>query len=738
MLKLIRNEKGIAHFFVLFVLLIGIVVGLILLKNPKIFSPKAANNPIVFKSSTGQPLPVDPGKSYPYTTSPTIKIELTSTLGVPVYAIPKPSTTPVPPVAKKPACEVYGDLNLDGRVDANDVQIMQDIVSGKIKIQNSATTGDTQYMGVVGEVDGDNTLDVADTKMIQQYIAGQIATFSVCQNAKISPCNGIGDVTGDGKITPMDANEVLRIVTGYPNSLYTGKPYTAQQKKAADVDGDGKIDSLDSLRILRYIAGADSTFKVCTSPSPAPIVTPVPSAIGIGRTNPIGIGTTARVLGIGTSVINTLPQIGGTVSYKIAESPTALDTAISNPYTQDPMVIDSYTFKDQTPGVKFIWVEFKDVAGKIDRQNARIELKANTPSPTPSPVPVVSSTRVFVTSTTYNGNLGGLSGADAKCQTAASNANLGGTWKAWLSDNTASANSRLNHPTLPYKLLNGTVIANNWTGLTGSALVHGIDIDESSRAVSSDSGVWTNTGSDGNLAPWPYMSTPTYCRNWTSSANASSDQSGIGLTGRANYNWTNINIPQTCDKTYRLYCFEQAGATSTPTPTPSPRPTPTSSPRPSPTPAPTPSPTPRSTPTPSPITGNGPYRITLSNTNTDRTCSKNDSTCKYSTTMTGINKTSFIIYGPIFYKTDPSNLIFGYNYQENNPFNPGQLVFNGVLNLNIPAANGVYAATLYADGRRCNTQVSPPNCIAYGASSITFTVTISSSTVRFQVLNKSL
>src|SRR5262249_42934796 len=41
--------------------------------------------------------------------------------------------------------------------------------------------------------------------------------------------------------------------------------------------------------------------------------------------------------------------------------------------------------------------------------------------------------RVFVTSTTHDGNLGGLDGADAICASLAANAGLSGTYKAWLS-----------------------------------------------------------------------------------------------------------------------------------------------------------------------------------------------------------------------------------------------------------------------------------------------------------------
>src|SRR3989344_4313337 len=82
--------------------------------------------------------------------------------------------------------------------------------------------------------------------------------------------------------------------------------------------------------------------------------------------------------------------------------------------------------------------------------------------------PSLPHTKVFVTSTLYSGNLGGLAGADARCQERANVANLGGTWKAWLSDTTTSAASRLEHSPNPYTLVNGRIIADNWEGLTGT------------------------------------------------------------------------------------------------------------------------------------------------------------------------------------------------------------------------------------------------------------------------------
>src|SRR5205823_203503 len=74
---------------------------------------------------------------------------------------------------------------------------------------------------------------------------------------------------------------------------------------------------------------------------------------------------------------------------------------------------------------------------------------------------------VFVTSTSYDGNLGGLTGGDAKCQARAVAAGLAGTYKAWLCSGSTSAASRLSHlSTGDYVRLDGAVLANGWAGLT--------------------------------------------------------------------------------------------------------------------------------------------------------------------------------------------------------------------------------------------------------------------------------
>src|SRR5690606_22090089 len=123
--------------------------------------------------------------------------------------------------------------------------------------------------------------------------------------------------------------------------------------------------------------------------------------------------------------------------------------------------------------------------------------------------------RVFVTSATYTGNLGGLAGADAKCQELADAANLGGTYRAWLSVSGTPANSRLTHSTLPYGLVDGTLIANDWDHLVSNAmdLAAPITMTETGETKTTDpfSCAWTGSY-DGGFAFGQD------CNKWTSEA----------------------------------------------------------------------------------------------------------------------------------------------------------------------------------------------------------------------------
>jgi len=158
--------------------------------------------------------------------------------------------------------------------------------------------------------------------------------------------------------------------------------------------------------------------------------------------------------------------------------------------------------------------------------------------------------RVFVTEQTWQGDLGGLEGADIKCMNASVKAGLNGEWKAWLSDSAQSALERLIHSSDPYILLDGTIVADNWDDLVDGTLDHPIDLTENLENVKSTETiyVWTGTVVSGE----PYILN---CDNWTSnSPNLPHGLRGNSLSVVAS--WTHQSHPR-CSPNNHLYCFEQ-------------------------------------------------------------------------------------------------------------------------------------------------------------------------------------
>lgn len=155
---------------------------------------------------------------------------------------------------------------------------------------------------------------------------------------------------------------------------------------------------------------------------------------------------------------------------------------------------------------------------------------------------------IFVTSSVYNGSLGGLSGADAICQDAADNASVAGTYLAWLSDSTTAVEDTFIQSGHPYILVDGTVVAWNWDDLAG--LNHGINMDENGSSLS-DQRVWTGTLASGASYT---TNSDELCNNWTSSSGVYS-----GPAGRNQYltsEWS-VDGLSVCSSTFRLYCFQQ-------------------------------------------------------------------------------------------------------------------------------------------------------------------------------------
>lgn len=150
---------------------------------------------------------------------------------------------------------------------------------------------------------------------------------------------------------------------------------------------------------------------------------------------------------------------------------------------------------------------------------------------------------IFVTNTVYSGPLGRLAGADAKCMFAVtySDLDLPGNWKAIISDESTSANSRT--PNGPYYRVDGVLIANTKAELFSGSLSNPVNLNEHGTTPAGTTLSWTGSFGDGAI-----MSGHT-CNDW-------GFVDAIGMTGlwtSTGTNWME-EIPFDCSHSKHLYC----------------------------------------------------------------------------------------------------------------------------------------------------------------------------------------
>jgi hypothetical protein len=168
--------------------------------------------------------------------------------------------------------------------------------------------------------------------------------------------------------------------------------------------------------------------------------------------------------------------------------------------------------------------------------------------------PQTGTKTVFVTADGFAGDFGGFEAADAICQMEADAAGLSGEYKAWLSTTTEGPNTRFVHATVPYVLVDGTQVADNWTDLTDGTLHFPIGLTASGGTPVED-WVWTNTHTDGTPANAGGADPDSdSCREWTSAAPWHSAVGG--WSPAILMNWT-YSAGLVCSQEYRLYCFQQ-------------------------------------------------------------------------------------------------------------------------------------------------------------------------------------
>jgi len=166
-----------------------------------------------------------------------------------------------------------------------------------------------------------------------------------------------------------------------------------------------------------------------------------------------------------------------------------------------------------------------------------------------APPPSDKVITVFLTNKTYFA-IDELAGGDATCQEEASWADLPGTWTAWLSTSTVNAIDRI--PDGEYRLVDGTLIANDKADLTDGRLKNPITLTQYGGPGPGDL-VRTGTKSDGTVL----MNNT--CQDWTTTS-SSGGRFTVGSPAETSENWTDVTSGGTsqgpvCGSYAGLYCF---------------------------------------------------------------------------------------------------------------------------------------------------------------------------------------
>ncbi|MBA3454067.1 MAG: hypothetical protein H0T42_13315 [Deltaproteobacteria bacterium] len=162
----------------------------------------------------------------------------------------------------------------------------------------------------------------------------------------------------------------------------------------------------------------------------------------------------------------------------------------------------------------------------------------------------VPPNRVFVTSTSHTGNLGGLAGADAICATRATAVGFGGTFRAWLSTPTVNARDRLGTAT-GWIRSDGQPVFNSLADLLAGKHIYPIAKDELGNLIAPNTPVMTATQTNGvyddSGGSWGN------CSNWTSAA---ASTVFIGYADVNSQKWTNYAGGNCSNTAMRFYCFQ--------------------------------------------------------------------------------------------------------------------------------------------------------------------------------------
>jgi len=158
-----------------------------------------------------------------------------------------------------------------------------------------------------------------------------------------------------------------------------------------------------------------------------------------------------------------------------------------------------------------------------------------TPTQTASSLP---QKYIFVSAASYNGNLGGVSGADAKCNADAAKPNSS-TYKAHIYHGTGTIGGELSNLSTSYDYKN----ASNAKAISGgSSISSGVPSIDLIKPISTASvSVWFGNSTDN-------------CTNWTSASSLVNSVTGDSNAQSGNLYRQSNNLA--CNNLFRIYCIE--------------------------------------------------------------------------------------------------------------------------------------------------------------------------------------
>ena len=130
---------------------------------------------------------------------------------------------------KKPPCDSYGDINLDGYITTEDSSLVADNITGKVFF------GD--YEIILADVNNNGRVDIGDAAAIESFVAGNITTFSVCGEEIVddTPSATQSTIIASPEIVSADGKSKSKIIVTVKNKngvLLSGKTVTISSDRS--------------------------------------------------------------------------------------------------------------------------------------------------------------------------------------------------------------------------------------------------------------------------------------------------------------------------------------------------------------------------------------------------------------------------------------------------------------------------------------------------------------------------